>query len=145
MWFKCLGSWIWVWWVSAFGLLDFRGHGRDGGGGGSYRRGFDLWFVAVGLFCSAVLAVVVPCFVVLWGFFFFFPIVDWWWWWWWLWLMVEWLWLVLWMFFWIIGYIILLWYLYYFIMLKAKKIHYCSICVGKIDKITFGGIKKLNI
>ena len=35
--------------------------------------------------------------------------------------------------------------IYYFIMLKAKKIHYCSICVGKIDKITFGGIKKLNI
>ena len=34
VWFKRLGSWIWVWWVSAFGLLDFRGHGGDGGGGG---------------------------------------------------------------------------------------------------------------
>ena len=42
VWFRHLGSWIWVWWVSAFGLLDFRGHGGDGGGGGSYRRGFDL-------------------------------------------------------------------------------------------------------
>ena len=30
-------------------------------------------FVAIGLFCGAVLAVVVPCFVVLWVFFFFFP------------------------------------------------------------------------
>ena len=27
---------------SAFGLLDFKGHGGDGGGGGSYRRGFNL-------------------------------------------------------------------------------------------------------
>ena len=34
VWFKRLGSWIWVWWVSAFGLLDFRGHCGDGGGGG---------------------------------------------------------------------------------------------------------------
>ena len=31
----------------------------------------------VGLFCSAVLAVVVPCFVVLWFFFFFSLAVDW--------------------------------------------------------------------
>ena len=42
VWFRCLGSWIWVWWVSAFGLLDFRSHGGDGGGGGSYPCGFDL-------------------------------------------------------------------------------------------------------
>ena len=47
-------------------------------------------FVAIGLFCDAVLAVVVSCFVVLWVFFFFFFFlaVDWWWWWLWLWLMV---------------------------------------------------------
>ena len=31
VWFRCLGSWIWVWWISVFGLLDFRGHGGDGG------------------------------------------------------------------------------------------------------------------
>ena len=42
VWFRRLGSWIWVWWVSAFRLLDFRGHSGDGGGGGSYRCGFNL-------------------------------------------------------------------------------------------------------
>ena len=42
VWFQRLGSWIWVWWILTFGLLDFRGHGGDGGGGGLYRRGFNL-------------------------------------------------------------------------------------------------------
>ena len=44
-------------------------------GGGLYLRGFDLWFVVVGLFCGDVFLVVVPCFVVwvcLFDFFFFF-------------------------------------------------------------------------
>ena len=42
VWFRRLDSWIWVWWVSVFGLLDFRGHGGDGGGGGSF-----CWWWAV--------------------------------------------------------------------------------------------------
>ena len=42
VWFRRLGSWIWVWWISAFGLLDFGGHDGDGGSGGSYRHGFNL-------------------------------------------------------------------------------------------------------
>ena len=42
VWFRRLSSWIWVWRVSAFGLLDFRGHGGDGGGGGSFCWWFDL-------------------------------------------------------------------------------------------------------
>ena len=41
VWFRRLGSWIWVWWVSAFGLLDFRGHGGDDVGGGL----FYWWWV----------------------------------------------------------------------------------------------------
>ena len=86
VWFQRLGSWIWVWWISAFGLLDFRGHGGDGGGGGSFcwwwvvsawvrfvicGCGFVLWCV-VGLFCGAVLVMVVLCFMVLWVFIFIF-------------------------------------------------------------------------
>ena len=42
VWFRHLGSCIWVWWVLAFGLLDFRGHGGDGGGGGSFCWWSDL-------------------------------------------------------------------------------------------------------
>ena len=42
VWFRRLGSWIWVWWVLAFGLLDFRGHSGDGGGGGSFCWWSDL-------------------------------------------------------------------------------------------------------
>ena len=44
VWFWRLGSWIWGWWVLAFGLLDFRGHSGDGGGGG---RSFCWWWVVL--------------------------------------------------------------------------------------------------
>ena len=56
---------------------------------------------------------------------------------WWLWLLF----IVVDILFYCSGYINLLWYLYYFIMLKAKI---ALLYVGKIDKVTFGGTKKLN-
>ena len=42
------------------------------------------------------------------------------------------------------GYISLLWCLYYFIVLKAKIAPLLQHILGKIDKVTFGGGKKLN-
>ena len=69
---------------STFGLLVFRGHGGDGGGGRSYQRStfstFDIFFfscyglVVGGGGCGFVGSIWVGFFFF---FFFFFPAVDW--------------------------------------------------------------------
>ena len=78
VWFRRLGSWIWVWWVLAFGLLDFQG---------SWWRWWWWWVVLL-----VVRFVICSCGFVLWcvvddgcavfcgavGFFFFFAVDGWW-------------------------------------------------------------------
>ena len=58
VWFRHLGSWIWVWWVSAFGCGWFCG------------CGFVLWWLWVWWCCVGALVVVVLHF--------FFPALNWW-------------------------------------------------------------------